>query len=132
MPAPVRPLVAVFNSSDDMLELLRLVLEQNGFLAVTRHVNELRKGEIDIDAFVGQHKPAAVLYDLVPPYDRQWAFLDHLRNTSPFRDIPFVLTSTNAKMARELAERTEPVIEIVGRPFELDEVVAAVRRAVSE
>jgi CheY-like chemotaxis protein len=129
MPAPIRPLVAVFNSSDDMLELFRIVLEQQGFLAVTRHVNELRRGEIDIEAFVSQHQPAVVLYDLVPPYDRQWAFLDRLRATSPFKDLPFVLTSTNAKMALELAGRREPVIEVLGRPVDLDEVVAAIRRA---
>jgi CheY-like chemotaxis protein len=126
----VRPVVAVFNSSDDMVELLRIMLESNGFVVVSGHVSDLRRAKIDLQAFVAQNQPAAVVYDLVPPYDTQWAFLDHLRQVSPLRDIPFVLTSTNAKMARELAGRGERVIEVLGRPFDMDELLEAVRRDV--
>ena len=125
-----RPLVAVFNSSDDMVELLRIVLEQHGFVVVTGHIDELRKGTRDLRAFVEQYKPAALLYDLIPPYDRHWAFVDHLRTTTSLKDIPFVLTSTNAAKARELAGREETVIEVLGRPFDLEEIVAVVRRTV--
>jgi CheY-like chemotaxis protein len=125
----LRPVVAVFNSSDDMVELLRMMLESNGFVVVSGHIADLRRAKLDLGAFVQQNQPAVVVYDLVPPYDTQWAFLDHLRQVSPLREIPFVITSTNAKMARELAGRTERVIEILGRPFEMDELLAAVRRA---
>lgn len=130
MPDPIlRPVVAVFNSSDDMVELLRMMLESNGFVVVSGHIADLRRAKLDLQAFVAQNRPAAVVYDLVPPYDRQWAFLDHLRQVSPLREVPFVLTSTNASMARELAGRTEQVIEILGRPFEMEALLAAVRRA---
>jgi DNA-binding NtrC family response regulator len=125
----LRPVVAVFNSSDDMVELLRMMLENNGFVVVSGHIADLRRGKLDLQAFVTQNQPRAVVYDLVPPYDAQWAFLDHLRQVSPLRDVPFVITSTNAKMARELAGRTEQVIEILGRPFDMDELLKAVRRA---
>lgn len=124
-----RPVVAVFNSSDDMVELLRIMLESNGFVVVSGHIADLRRAKLDLQAFVRQNGPAAVVYDLVPPYDVQWAFLDHLRRVSPLREIPFVLTSTNATMARELAGRSERVIEVLGRPFDMDELLAAVRRA---
>ena len=126
----VRPVVAVFNSSDDMVELLRMMLESNGFVVVSGHIADLRRAKLDLEAFVKQNRPAAVVYDLVPPYDAQWAFLDHLREVSPLRQIPFVITSTNAKMARELAGRSERVIEVLGRPFDMDELLVAVRRAV--
>ena len=127
---PSRPLVAVFNSSDDLVELLRILLENSGFVVVTGHIDDLRKGKLDLQSFVDQHKPGAVLYDLIPPYDRQWAFVDHLRQTSPLKDVPFVITSTNAKMAKELAGRSEHVVEVLGRPFEFDQVVAAIRKAI--
>ena len=127
---PARPLIAVFNSSDDLVELLRILLEANGFVVVTGHIDDLRKGRLDLQSFVAQHRPAAVLYDLIPPYDRHWAFVDHLRQTSALRDIPFVLTSTNARMARELAGRSDHVIEVLGRPFDLEEILGALRKAV--
>ncbi len=127
VPTP-RPVIAIFNSSDDMVELLRILLEGHGYLTVPGHVNDLRSGDLDLNAFVEQYKPTAVLYDLIPPYDRQWAFLDHIRTSSALSGLPFVLTSTNATAARELAQRSEKVIEVVGRPFEFDEVLAAIRR----
>jgi DNA-binding NtrC family response regulator len=130
MPDSPRKLIAVFNSSDDLVELLRIVLEQNGFVVVTGHISELRHGKLDIRAFVEQYKPAAILYDLIPPYDRHWAFVDHMRGVSPLKGVPFILTSTNAGMARQLAGRTEPVIEVLGRPFDLEEIVDAVKRTV--
>jgi CheY-like chemotaxis protein len=127
-----RPVAAVFNSSDDMVELLRMMLENHGFVVVTGHIDALRRSEIDLEAFVRQYQPSVVIYDLIPPYDRHWAFLDHLRAVSPLKDIPFVITSTNSKMARELAGRSERVIEILGRPFEMEELLTAAKRAVED
>jgi CheY-like chemotaxis protein len=121
--------VAVFNSSDDMVELLRVLLERHGFVVVTGHIAAIRKGELDLAAFVQQHQPDVVVYDLIPPYDRQWRFLEHLRSTSPLKSMPFVLTSSNAKATGELAGTDEQIIEILGRPFEFDALVEAVRKA---
>jgi len=124
-------MVAIFNSSDDLLFMLRMLFEQNGFVTAVGHVNDLRNGALDLTAFVNQYRPAVVVYDLVPPYAQQWSFLDHLRHNSPLGGRPFVLTSTNARMARELAGRTESVIEVLGRPFDFEELLHAVQRAVS-
>jgi CheY-like chemotaxis protein len=121
--------VAVFNSSDDMVELLRVLLERHGFVVVTGHIAAIRKGELDLSSFVAQHQPDVVVYDVVPPYESQWRFLDHLRQTSPLSGIPFVLTSSNARATRELAKTDEQIIEVLGRPFEFDALVEAVKRA---
>ncbi len=59
--------VAVFNSSDDMVELLRILFERHGFVVVTGHIGQIRRGELDLNSFVEQHKPDVVVYDLVPP-----------------------------------------------------------------
>lgn len=121
--------VAVFNSSDDMVELLRVLFERHGFVVVTGHISAIRKGELDLASFVAQHQPDVVVYDVVPPYDRQWRFLVHLRQTSPLNAIPFVLTSSNSAATRDLAETDEQIIEVLGRPFEFDSLVEAVKRA---
>ena len=78
---------------------------------------------------IEQHKPDVVVYDLIPPYERQWQFLDHLRQTSPLNGIPFVITSCNEKAARELGGRDELVHEVLGRPFDVAALIDAVRRA---
>jgi CheY-like chemotaxis protein len=123
------PVVAILNSNDDLVELLRHVLEQAGFITVTGHIDEVRRGELDLVNFVKQHNPSVIVYDLVPPYDRSWNYLHLLRDSEPLRGRPFVLTSVNAMRAKEVVGESELVYEIVGKPFDLDKVVTAVREA---
>jgi hypothetical protein len=66
---------------------------------------------------------------LVPPYDRSWNYLDLLRDSEPLRGRPFVLTSVNAARAAEVVGDSEMVYEIIGKPLDLDRVVAAVKEA---
>jgi CheY-like chemotaxis protein len=121
--------VAVLNASDDVVELLRIVLEDAGFVAVSAHIDEVKRGTVDIQRFVDQHRPCAILYDVSPPYERQWAFMNHLRATPPLSHVPFVITSTNAAKVRELVGTDERVLEIVGKPYDLDAIVDAVQKA---
>ena len=123
------PVVAILNSNDDLVEMLRSLLEQAGFIAVTGHVDEVRRGELDLVNFVKQHEPNVIVYDLVPPYDRSWNYLHLLRDSEPLRGRPFVLTSVNAERASEVVGRSEMVYEVVGKTTDLDRIVAAVKEA---
>ena len=126
MPTVV-PVVAIFHSSDDITEMLRDLLERNGFVAVSAHVDDVRRARSDVKAFMEQHDPFVVVYDLIAPYARHWQFLNHLRQTPDFERRVFVLTSANAAAAQELGGHNEPVIELLGRPSDFDAVLDAVR-----
>ena len=121
--------VAVFNTNDDVVELLRIVLENAGFVVISAHVDRIKRGEVDLEHFVTQHQPKVIVYDIPPPYDRQWAFLNHMRRLPFLRDIPFVLTSTNAAKLRELVGTDEMIYEIIGKPYDLEQIVTAVKNS---
>src|SRR5688572_7874189 len=123
------PVVAILNSNDDVVELLRTLLEQAGFVTATGHIDDVRRGRLDLVNFVRQHDPKVIVYDLVPPYDRSWNYLYHLRDSEPLRGRPFVLTSVNADRAREVVGNAEMVYEVVGKPFDLEAVTRAVKEA---
>jgi DNA-binding response OmpR family regulator len=123
------PAVAILNSNDDLVEMLRMLIEQAGFTTVTGHIDDVRKGKLDLVNFVRQHDPRVIVYDLVPPYDRSWNYLLALRDSETMRGRPFVLTSVNAERAREVVGRSEMVYEVVGKPLDLDQVVQAVKEA---
>lgn len=123
------PVVAIFNSNDDLVEVMRGVLEQAGFVTVSGHIDEVRRGELDLTNFVKQHDPSVIVYDLVPPYDRSWRYLELLKASDLFRGRSFVLTSVNATRAREAVGRDDTVFEIVGKPVDLDQIVQEVREA---
>ena len=97
------PVVAVINSNDDVVEMLRLSFEQAGFVVVSAHVDAIKRGETSLTDFVKVHKPQVIVFDLVPPYDSSYRFVEHLRETGILDGSRFVLTSTNPKRVQELA-----------------------------
>ncbi len=123
------PVVAILNSNDDLVEMMKALIEKAGFTTVSGHVDEVRRGKLDLVNFVRQHDPRVIVYDLVPPYDRSWNYLLALRDSETMRGRPFVLTSVNADRAREVIGRSEMVYEVIGKPVDLDEVVQAVKEA---
>ena len=90
-----KPTVAVFNSSQDTVELLRTALEAEGFQTVAGHIPDVKKGDLDLIDFVNHHTPAVILYDISPPYDANWRFLRLVRSSESLKKHQFVLTTTN-------------------------------------
>lgn len=124
------PVVAILNTNDDIVELLRVVVENAGMVAVSAHVDAIKRGEVDFERFVSTHKPDVIVYDIPPPYDRQWAFLHHLRRLPLVQDVPFVVTTTNAARLTEIIGPDEHVYEIIGKPYDLEQILTAVRRSI--
>ena len=123
-----KPIIAVFNSSDDTVEMLRTALEGEGLHTVPGHIPDLKKGELDFVAFLEDHRPAVIVYDISPPYDTNWNFLKLVRSSQPAQACRFVLTTTNKPVLDRLVGDNE-ALEIIGKPYDLDRVVSAVRGA---
>ena len=110
--------------------MLRIAFEQAGMVAVSTFTHLIRDGEVDIHAFMRQHRPDVIVYDIAPPYDANWRFMTHLRAMPSLSHRPFVITSTNAARVRELAGTPLPVFEVVETPYEIMRLIDAVIRAI--
>ena len=125
--------MAILNTSDDTVEMLRVVVEGEGMVAVSAHVDDIRRGQFDFGAFLQEHNPRVVIYDIPPPYDRSWLFLEHLRSLPSMEGRKLVLTSTNPTRVQQVVEQvTEPILEIIGKPYDLQVIVDAVKQAIDE
>jgi CheY-like chemotaxis protein len=121
--------VAIFNTSPDIVNMLRLALEPAGIVAVSALTHEIREGGVNVEAFLRQHDPKVVVYDIAPPYDSNWALFRHLASLPSMRDRQIVLTSVNAAQVERIAGRDHRIYEVVGKPYDLDQIVRAVKEA---
>ena len=104
------------------------LLEMEGFQAIANYIPDFITGKQDIHAFFAAHHPDVVIYDIVPPYDKQWDFCRYVKAVAGLTPCQCVLTTTN-KTALAHVIGDAPCREIVGKPTDLDTVITAVRTA---
>ena len=125
------PTLAIIKTSPDTVDMLRIIFQKAGMLVVSGLTYDIRDGRMNLHGFMQQHKPDVMIYDIAPPYDQNWAFFEHLRETGVLGGIPVVLTSTNVRSVKALVGDVPDVHEIVGKPYDLNELLEAVRQAMS-
>ena len=119
------PLIAILNGTADILETLEECLRGEGYNTITAIVSEFKKGKEDFVEFMKRHNPALVIYDVPPPYDQNMTFLRLLLDTHAMDERCVLLTTTNkAQLERVTGEKA--AIEIVGKPFDLNQLVEAI------
>ncbi len=129
MPVSAVATVAVINTSPDVIDILRRALEPAGFVVVTAMTHVIREGGIDFQAFIQQHEPVVIVYDIAPPYDANWRLFEHLSSRPWMDQRRFVITSVNAREVEKVARTDQRIYEVVGKPLDLDQIGAAVREA---
>ena len=126
-PGPAPPLIACLNSSEDVVQLLAEYLHLDGFRTAS-HAAPTLAGTKPTLQFLTQVRPDAYVYCVSLPYEESWREFEALRAAMP--DVPFVLTTVN-KRGLEAAVGPTDSVEVFGRPFDLEQVCAAVHRALA-
>src|SRR3984893_4201890 len=115
------------NSSTDLVNLLQQSLAQDDFRVVT-HVSTIRSGVDDVLTFLREQQPDAVVYSVSPPYRESWDVLAAVRRL--WRQACFVVVTTNTGAVRRWVGPAD-AIELIGKPFALDQITRAVQQALA-
>src|SRR5688572_895576 len=121
--------VAVINSTPDAVEMLRDAFDGAGYTVVSCFTHDIRDGKIDLDSFMRQHRPRVIVYDLAPPYERNFRLFEHVRSMSACKDAHFIITSMNPPRVEGMVGRDQQVYEVVDRADALNRLIQAVREA---
>ncbi|HEX9579340.1 MAG TPA: hypothetical protein VF993_16415 [Myxococcales bacterium] len=103
---------------------MRESLQGAGYATVVAHIDDLKRGRIDMIQFIDEHKPDVIVYDIGPPYDTNWTFLRLMRNSKVMQGRAFVVTTTNKRALEDLIGPTD-VVELLCKPYDLQQIVHA-------
>ena len=124
------PVVSLFNASDDTVEMVKRMLETTGICCLTTcRFADLRKGNIDFNAYLTTCNPAVVIFDISPPYFENWKFYKTMRDSIGMEKRGLVLTTTNKLRLDEVIGNDSNAIEIVGKPYDLEQINTAIEKA---
>lgn len=122
-------LVALFNASDDTVDMVQALLAEAGHdqRLIWCHFADLKKGIVDFDRYVAKHQPEVIIFDLSPPYEENWAFFKTMRDSPTMEARGIVLTTTNKNRLDEVLGEDSHALEVVGRPRDLRQIADAIR-----
>lgn len=110
--------ILVVEDSDEIRELLEMVLESEGYRVVP-----LDDGR-DVVATARDLQPALITLDLALPGKDGWAIVKELQEDGVTRDIPIIVISA---YTRELdAPLRRRVARVISKPFYITQVVSEV------
>src|SRR5262245_9961102 len=116
--------VVAFSPQPSLAYFLKGVLDCAGMAAIASPstVDEL-------ESLAQRIRPDAIVYDVSYPFVENWNQLQQARTRTPLRDIPVVITTSEAQ---ELFRRVgyAGAIELFARPKDLAAFQAAVRAAI--
>ena len=122
-------IVALFNASDDTIDMVQRLLTGSGGdqTLIWCHFADLKKGIVNFDKYITRHNPEVVIFDISPPYDENWAFFKTMRDSPAMHGRGVVLTTTNKARLDEVLGEDSFSLEVVGRAKDLEEIDAAIK-----
>ena len=129
-PTSSKRVIALFNSSDDTVEMVQSMLVASGFSCLVGcHFADLKSGFVDFTRYLNLHQPDVVIFDISPPYAENWKFFKGLRDGKAMAGRGLVLTTTNKDRLDETVGQDSEAIEIVGKPYDLGQIKVAIHAA---
>lgn len=115
--------VLVVEDDESIRNVITDILEEHGFrvLAAANGADALE--------YVGKHRPDVMVLDLLMPVMHGWDFMETYAERTGGEPIPIVVVSVNAALPRSF--NRFGVHSVVPKPFDVDELLESVERAVS-
>ena len=122
-------LVALFNASDDTVDMVQNLLNKAGEAQtlIWCHFADLKKGIVDFDKYMEKHNPEVVIFDISPPYDENWKFFKTMRDDKAMKGRGMILTTTNKNRLDEVLGEDSRALEVVGKDKDLKEIDHAIK-----
>lgn len=118
-----QPHILCINHAPEILELLRVLLEDEGYC-----VSTLMMVEHSLDAIVSLSPDVITIDYMWSTSDNEWTYLNLLTIDPRTRHIPVILCTAAVRHATEMEDHLRTIgVRVVFKPFDIDDLLAAVR-----
>jgi DNA-binding NtrC family response regulator len=121
--------IAVLNDNEDTIAILVDALRRANYPVVS---GRIPRDEESLSDFLGKHDPRIVIYDIPIPYDANWERFAWLQSRGLFAGRAMIVTTTHKGHLDAVATGDSGAIEIVGKPYDLAQILSAVKRRIGE
>jgi DNA-binding NarL/FixJ family response regulator len=130
-PPPPKAMVALLNSSDEVIGRLREALDEGGFRTVAAHVADVQLGVLDLIAWLSETQADVILLDLPHPDGKALNFLRLLQHVDVLQRCGWILTTTHKDALETLLTAADGHPVVVGQPDIAGQVADAARRVMA-
>jgi DNA-binding response OmpR family regulator len=124
---PGRATILCIEDETEMIDLLRLMLEREGYRLVGAH-----GGEAGLER-IREERPDLVLLDLMMPGIDGWEVYQQLQTDPALTGIPVIVVTAKAQeIDRVLGLRLARVADYIVKPFSAQQLVQSIRRVLDE
>ena len=128
MGAMMPPHILVINDEQDLLNLFRDILEEEGY-----RVSTLTYPMAEVGDLVILDPDLLILDMLIGGEDRGWSFLQRLRINRRTATLPIIVCTAAVHLIREVQDYLATMnIGVVLKPFDIDPFLAEVRRQLGD
>lgn len=125
-----KQVIAVINSTIDIVDIIEICLQDEGYNTVGGLIPEFKRGQKDLVAFIEEHKPDLIVWDFAPPYEQNVNFLNMVQNMKVMEGIKWIYTTTNKAALSKFTDKIQ-AYEIIGKPMDLQAIVDLVKKTLA-
>jgi DNA-binding response OmpR family regulator len=122
--------LAVLNTSEEVAEAIEAALRAEGWSTAAGYTIDFKRGRADLTAFLREHDPRVVVWDIAFPYAENWAFYQEAHALPAMQGRRIVLTTVNQRALERVAGEAA-FLELLDRPVSFDALRATVRAALA-
>ena len=119
--------ILVLDDDEDTLEVLSILLQEEGYQVSTR--NHLIQDLAEVERLA----PVVMIVDLfMGAPNAGWEFMQHLKAHPPTTSIPIILCTAASLIPEQVSEVQHQGLSVVYKPFDLDELIHLVQSLTSQ
>ena len=123
------PTIFVINTSEDYLDIMRLFLNAEGYVAVPFNITDIKTGVVDIATSIHEMDPKVIVYDIAFPYKENWLQFQNISKLKVCQNREFILTTPNIDALELQISEQVSAYQIVDKEIDLKKIVTHVNRA---